>query len=139
MAGSVRKERGLIPLVADQPAPIVTTPSPAAPAMKVSRPEESTSDFHVLETTPRVQTATLLLRHDEASGPVAEAHAVSDQVILILQGEVAAEVGNENRSLATGDSIIVPAGTKHRFHNNSREAALVFTVYAPPAYPEQVS
>lgn len=60
-------------------------------------------------------------------------------MILVLQGEVAAEVGNENLSLATSDSIIVPAGTKHRFHNNSREAALMFTVYSPPAYPAEAS
>lgn len=73
MAGSVRKDGGLTPRLPILPARNVPPTHPSRPPMKVSRPEESNSDFHLLETTPRVQTATMLLRHDEASGPVAEA------------------------------------------------------------------
>lgn len=103
--------------------------------MKVSRLDESTSEIHLLETTPRVQTATMLLRHGEESGPTPEAHEGSDQVVLVIQGQVEAEVGGESLTLFAGESLIVPAGTLHRFHNASREAVLVFTVYGPPAYP----
>lgn len=103
--------------------------------MKISRLDESPSDFHLLETTLRLQTATMLLRYGEATGETPEAHPRSDQSVLLIQGTVKAEIGPDQFTLRAGDSVIVPAGVKHRFHNAEREAALAFTVYGPPAYP----
>lgn len=70
-----------------------------------------------------------------ASGPTADAHAQSDQVLLVLEGELAGEIGEETAQLRRGDSIVIPAGVKHRFTNPGAVAAVTFNVYAPPEYP----
>ncbi len=70
-----------------------------------------------------------------ASGDRATAHKRSDQVLLILEGKLAGEVGSENLELTKGDVIIIPAGMKHRFENKSKTPAVTFNVYAPPEYP----
>jgi mannose-6-phosphate isomerase-like protein (cupin superfamily) len=55
-------------------------------------------------------------------------------VLLVVEGEVRAEVEGEQRLLKAGDVCIVPAGTKHRFENAGRGRALTFNVYTPPEY-----
>ena len=70
-----------------------------------------------------------------ATGSKAEAHKNSDQVLLMLEGELTGEVGEERPSLKKGDVIIIPAGVKHRFTNPGEKPAVTFNVYAPPAYP----
>lgn len=65
----------------------------------------------------------------------AEAHEKSDQVLLMLEGELIGEVGEERPRLSKGDIIIIPAATKHRFANASADKAVTFNVYSPPAYP----
>jgi mannose-6-phosphate isomerase-like protein (cupin superfamily) len=91
--------------------------------------------FEVLQTTKRAQTAMMNLEAGEASGDEAEAHTESDQVLLVLEGEVVAEIAEEKARLRKGDVVIVPAGIKHRFANQSEKPASTFSVYAPPAYP----
>jgi len=95
------------------------------------RGEES---FLLLETTGRTQTATMVLRPREASSEEMEAHPHSDQVLLVLEGEVVAEVGGERQTLAAGECVNVPAAVKHRFVNESGAPVRAFTVYGPPAY-----
>lgn len=91
--------------------------------------------FQVLQTTKRTQTAMMSLEPGAASGEKAEAHEESDQVLLVLQGELIGEVGDERPRLKQGDVIVIEAGTKHRFANASDKAAVTFNVYSPPAYP----
>jgi mannose-6-phosphate isomerase-like protein (cupin superfamily) len=56
-------------------------------------------------------------------------------VLLVLEGEVQAEVGSaRRRTLKAGDAVVVPLGTSHRFVNKGNRPALTFNVYAPPAY-----
>jgi mannose-6-phosphate isomerase-like protein (cupin superfamily) len=56
----------------------------------------------------------------------------SDQVVLILEGEVIAELGGERMTLKRGQNIIIPAAVNHRFVNEGQEAVFAFTVYRPP-------
>ncbi len=91
--------------------------------------------FEVLQTAERSQTAMMTLEPDESTGDKAEAHEKSDQVLLILEGELTGQVGNEYPSLKQGDVIIIPAGVKHRFTNRAKKPAVTFNVYSPPAYP----
>ena len=77
----------------------------------------------------------MTLEPGEATGEKAEAHEKSDQVLLMLEGELNGEVGEERPKLKKGDVIIVPAGVKHRFINRSEKSTVTFTVYSPPAYP----
>ena len=91
--------------------------------------------FEVLQTHGRSQTALMTLQPGDATGEKAEAHEKSDQVLLMLEGELAGEIESERPSLEKGDVIVIPAGTKHRFVNRGDAPAVTFNVYSPPAYP----
>jgi mannose-6-phosphate isomerase-like protein (cupin superfamily) len=97
---------------------------------------EATEWFEVLQTSQRSQTAMMTLAPGDSTGRKAEAHKKSDQVMLILRGELAGRVGEEKVSLKKGDVILIPAGTPHRFTNKTGKPAVTFNMYAPPEYPE---
>jgi mannose-6-phosphate isomerase-like protein (cupin superfamily) len=103
--------------------------------MNVRNISEAKDWFEVLQTSGRGQTAMMTLAPGKSSGNPAEAHPDSDQVLLILEGELTGEVGDEHRSLKKGDVIMIPRGVKHRFTNRSPHRAVTFNVYSPPAYP----
>ena len=103
--------------------------------MNVTNISEAKGWFEVLQTGERSQTAMMTLAPGDATGDKAEAHEKSDQVLLILGGELTGEVGDQRPHLKKGDVIIIPAGVKHRFVNRARKPAVTFNVYSPPAYP----
>ncbi len=102
--------------------------------MNVTNIEEAKDWFEVLQTSERSQTAMMTLAPGKSSGEKAEAHEDSDQVLLILEGELTGEVDAEHLILKKGDVLIIPAGVKHRFTTRSRKRAVTFNVYSPPAY-----
>jgi mannose-6-phosphate isomerase-like protein (cupin superfamily) len=102
--------------------------------MNIANIQESKAEFHILETTGRTQTATMRLKSGDATSDDFESHPHSDQTVVVLEGEFLAEVGDEKTTLRQGQSLIVPAGVKHRFRNEGSKSAFAFTVYAPPAY-----
>jgi len=59
----------------------------------------------------------------------------SDQVLLMLRGELTGKVGREKVRLKKGDVLLIPAGTPHRFTNKASKPAVTFNVYTPPEYP----
>jgi mannose-6-phosphate isomerase-like protein (cupin superfamily) len=97
--------------------------------------DEAKEWFEVLQTSERSQTAMMTLKPGAATGEKAEAHKNSDQVLLMLEGELSGEVGDERPHLNKSDVIIIPAGAKHRFVNHGNACAVTFNVYSPPAYP----
>jgi mannose-6-phosphate isomerase-like protein (cupin superfamily) len=103
--------------------------------MKLSNIAKAKEWFEVLQTGERSQTAMMTLKPGGATGDKAEAHEKSDQVLLMLEGELSGEVGDERPKIRKGDVIIIPAGVKHRFVNSGDESAVTFNVYSPPAYP----
>jgi mannose-6-phosphate isomerase-like protein (cupin superfamily) len=103
--------------------------------MDVSNIGEASEWFEVLQTHERSQTAVMTLASGDATGEKAEAHQHSDQVLLLLEGELRGEVGDERLVLKKGDFVTIPAGVKHRFTNPGGIPAVTFNVYAPPAYP----
>ena len=103
--------------------------------MNVTNISEAKDWFEVLQTGERSQTAMMTLAPGDATGDKAEAHEKSDQVLLMLDGELTGEVGDQRPHLKKGDVIIIPAGVKHRFVNRARKPAVTFNVYSPPAYP----
>ena len=103
--------------------------------MNLSNVDNAKDWFEVLQTTERSKTAMMTLKPGDETGSKAEAHEKSDQVLLMLDGELSGEVGNERQSLKKDDVIIIPAGTKHRFVNRGTKPAITFNVYSPPAYP----
>ncbi|HEY5037197.1 MAG TPA: cupin domain-containing protein [Chthoniobacterales bacterium] len=96
---------------------------------------DATAWFEVLQTSKQSQTAVMTLKPGGASGPDMNAHEKSEQVLLVIKGEVEAEVGSEKRTLRKGEMVLIPAGVKHRFHNASAKKVVTFSVYAPPEYP----
>ncbi|HEY3602346.1 MAG TPA: cupin domain-containing protein [Chthoniobacterales bacterium] len=103
--------------------------------MNTAKISDATAWFEVLQTCEKSQTAVMTLKPGGASGPSPDAHEKSEQVLLVLEGEVEAEVAGEKRRLKQGDIVVIPAGTKHRFQNRSDGDAVTFNVYSPPEYP----
>ena len=77
----------------------------------------------------------MTLEPGKATGSKAEAHEKSDQVLLLLEGELHGKLDGMECRLKQGDVIIITAGVKHRFVNDGKVKAVTFNVYAPPAYP----
>jgi mannose-6-phosphate isomerase-like protein (cupin superfamily) len=102
--------------------------------VKKARIGDAASWFDVLVTSERTQVAVMLLEPDGESSESGAKHARSDQVLLVLEGSVEAEIGDEQDTLSRGDVVIVPAGTPHRFRCAGGAPALTFNVYGPPAY-----
>ena len=94
----------------------------------------SKGGFAVLQTSDGSQTAVMTLQPGEWSGDKANEHPDSEQVLIVLEGEVVAEIDDDRAVLGRGDSVIVPRGAKHRFGNQTERNAVTFNVYAPPAY-----
>lgn len=90
--------------------------------------------FGVLEKGENVQTAVMRLKRGEASGPLSNEHAESEQVLFVIRGIVDAEIGDRHFRMNPGESTIVPRGVPHRFTGASVEPAVTFNVYGPPAY-----
>jgi mannose-6-phosphate isomerase-like protein (cupin superfamily) len=90
--------------------------------------------FSVLENGTALQTAVMVLEPGEESGPYANEHPASEQVLLVMGGSVEAEVDGRRFNMAAGDSVVVAKNAPHRFVNNSTKRAVTFNVYAPKAY-----
>jgi mannose-6-phosphate isomerase-like protein (cupin superfamily) len=91
--------------------------------------------FEVLQTTDRSQAAVMRLNPGEATGEHAESHEDSEQLLLLLGGILAAEIGSERLTMKDGDMVIIPAGVKHKFTNPGTTVAVTFNTYCPPEYP----
>jgi mannose-6-phosphate isomerase-like protein (cupin superfamily) len=96
--------------------------------------EEIPDGFGVLENGKQLQTAVMVLDSGEESGPYGNDHPDSEQVLLVLDGTIEAEVAGKHFTMGSGDSTIVPSGAPHRFVNRSMARAITFNVYAPKAY-----
>lgn len=102
--------------------------------MKVRNIGEASEWFEVLQTTKRTQTAVMILKSGKSSGSEPEGHKKSDQVLLVLEGEVEGEIADETITLRKGDVIVIPAGTRHKFSNRGTADAVTFNTYSPPEY-----
>ena len=98
--------------------------------------KDATEWFEVLQTSDKSQTAVMTLKPGKGSG-AKEGHKASDQVLLLLEGELEGEIGSETAALRKGDVVLIPAGVKHRFTNHSNKEAMTFNVYSPPEYPAE--
>ncbi len=103
--------------------------------MNVANIRDSTQEFHLLVSTSRTQTATLTLALGAATSEEPNTHPHSDQVVLVLEGEVVAEIGEERITLVKNQCVTIPANVPHRFINEQSQTVFAFTVYGPPAYP----
>jgi mannose-6-phosphate isomerase-like protein (cupin superfamily) len=102
--------------------------------MTISNVHDVKQWFEVIETTKLSQTAVMVLSPGRPSSEEMRVHAKSDQALFLLDGELYADVGGEQRIMRKGDTCIIPAGTPHRFDNRSKDTAITFNVYSPPEY-----
>ena len=89
------------------------------------------TDFRrVLDTTEHTQ---LVLMFIAAGGEIGEEiHEDTDQVLFFVDGTGEALLGDQRRTFAGGDVVVVPAGTRHNFVANAGQALRLYTVYSPP-------
>jgi mannose-6-phosphate isomerase-like protein (cupin superfamily) len=83
--------------------------------MNLSNINQTKEWFEVLQTTDRSQAAVMRLNPGEATGEHAESHEDSEQLLLLLGGMLAAEIGAERLTMKDGEMVIIPAGVKHKF------------------------
>jgi mannose-6-phosphate isomerase-like protein (cupin superfamily) len=102
--------------------------------MTISNLRDTKARFEVLQTTKRSQAAVMVLPPGDPSSEEMNIHENSDQVLLLVEGELEAEVGEKTATMRNGDFCIVPAGTPHRFKNLGESRAVTFNVYSPPEY-----
>lgn len=102
--------------------------------MKLANIYDAKQWFQVIATEPHAQVAIMRLDPGGASSETPSAHPKSDQVLLVVEGELEVEISNGRRALRRGDVVVVPAGEVHRFRNRAGSPALTFNVYSPPAY-----
>lgn len=85
--------------------------------MSVPNVRESKSRFSVLQTGELSQTAVMTIGPGEESGPKANEHPQSEQVLYVIEGELHAEIGERSFTMRAGDSTIVRREAAHRFTN----------------------
>jgi mannose-6-phosphate isomerase-like protein (cupin superfamily) len=95
----------------------------------------TTEWFKVLQTTKPSQTAVMKLGAGQSTGKEAEAHKSSEQILLLIEGELAAEIEGKRSRMKRGGVVVIPPRVKHKFTNRRDQPALTFNVYSPPEYP----
>jgi mannose-6-phosphate isomerase-like protein (cupin superfamily) len=103
-------------------------------SIKIHNLHRASSWFEVLHTTDRIQTAVMTLKPGASTGDQPESHEDSQQVLLLIEGELLAEFDEEHQNLKNGDIVIVPPKLKHKFTNKGKTPAVTFNVYCPPEY-----
>ena len=102
--------------------------------MKTKNISDASDWFEVLQTTKRTQVAMMTLAPGKSSGSKPEGHRKSDQVLLVIEGEIEGEIGDDKMTMRKGDFLLIPAGTKHKFSNRSSADCVTFNTYSPPEY-----
>ncbi len=98
---------------------------------------EQSADFRrVLWTGEHTQLVIMTIPPGGEIG--LETHEENDQILTFVSGVAEARVGGETRSVASGDLVIVPAGTEHNFVNTGANPLVLFTVYGPPDHADGV-
>jgi mannose-6-phosphate isomerase-like protein (cupin superfamily) len=90
----------------------------------------------VLYTSKYSQLVLMSLKPQEEIGT--EIHGV-DQFFRVEAGEGEVVLNNERHPIEDGDSIIVPAGTRHNVINTSKTKLLkIYTIYSPPHHKDGI-
>ena len=89
----------------------------------------------VLYTAQHSQLVLMTLQPGEEIG--LETHDNIDQFIRVESGTGKAVLNGEEKQLADGIAVVIPAGTEHNVVNTSRSEALkLYTIYSPPEHPD---
>ncbi len=99
--------------------------------INIEQAAHENEDFRtVLYTAKHCQLVVMSLLPGEEIGM--EIHHL-DQFIRVETGVGMAILNGQEREIADGYAVVVPAGTEHNIKNMSRDAKMkLYTVYAPP-------
>jgi quercetin dioxygenase-like cupin family protein len=64
-------------------------------------------------------------------GPPPHRHLAEDELFYVYEGSISFTMGDQTRSIGTGDSAFVPRGTIHTYVNTSETDARMIAVYTP--------
>jgi glyoxylate utilization-related uncharacterized protein len=78
--------------------------------------------FEVLKTTKRSQVAVMKLGPGQSTGEEPEDHKNSDQVLLVIEGELSAEIGGKRSLMKVGDFVIIPPTDETQIYKQKRSA-----------------
>lgn len=87
----------------------------------------------VLETTKNMQLVLMCLKPKEDIPE--EVHVNTTQFFRVEKGMIRIIVNGTSRLLKDGQSLIVPPNTKHYVKCVGKQAAKLYTIYAPPEHP----
>ncbi|GIF19100.1 mannose-6-phosphate isomerase-like protein (cupin superfamily) [Actinoplanes tereljensis] len=95
---------------------------------------EQSPDFRrVLWTGKHTQLVVMTIPPNGEIGE--EVHEV-DQILTFVSGVGQAIVSGQERKVAQGDLVVVPAGRKHNFVNTGPNPLVLYTVYGPPEHAD---
>jgi mannose-6-phosphate isomerase-like protein (cupin superfamily) len=63
-----------------------------------------------------------------------EVHTEVDQVLVVVEGNGTAVLGNHRSRVSPGWLVHVPAGTRHNVVNDGTTSLRLYTIYAPPEH-----
>ena len=78
----------------------------------------------------RVWAEVVCLQGSQGVGPLRD--EASDGILLVLAGQVAAQVGKGRARMKQWETVAVPAGEELTVRNASEEPSVVLLVVAPP-------
>jgi glyoxylate utilization-related uncharacterized protein len=84
----------------------------------------------VLYETERLFTQVVCVQGSQAIGPMSD--QVAEGLVVVLAGEVAAQVGKERARMKQWESVLVPPGEALTLRNASAEPSVVLLVLTPP-------
>src|SRR3954464_8533493 len=65
-----------------------------------------------------------------------EVHEDTDQILTFVSGTGKAVVSGNEKNVAQGDLVVVPAGMKHNFLNTGANPLILYTVYGPAEHAD---
>jgi mannose-6-phosphate isomerase-like protein (cupin superfamily) len=97
-------------------------------------PEHGAEYRRVLWTGEQSQLVIMTVPPGEEIGE--ETHEGTDQVLSFVAGAGKAVIEGDEKFVAPGDIVAVPAGTRHNFINVGPNPLVLYTIYSPPEHAD---
>ena len=92
--------------------------------------DEEAARTEVLHESEQLFSQVICLQEAQGVGPMQD--ATSEGLLVVLSGEVAAQIGRNRARMKQWASATVPAGDELTIRNASPEPSVVLLVLAPP-------
>jgi glyoxylate utilization-related uncharacterized protein len=92
--------------------------------------EDDEARTEVLFETERLFTQVVCVQGSQGIGPMSDASA--EGLVVVVAGEIAAQVGKARARMKQWESAVVPPGEELTLRNASAEPSVVLLVLAPP-------